>query len=89
MFPFGIFFFLGLSEVFMIALFGYVLNHLMKNSNVSLIYGSIIVITIYILILNSLFYYPLVPKKFDDVFYFIRKNNNSDTRIIINTILFP
>ena len=82
------FFFFGFSKVFMIVLFGYTINHLINNT--SIIYGSIIVITIYIFILSSMFYYSFYPKNFgDEGIFFIHRDNSSNDGIIINTILFP
>lgn len=84
----GEYFYLGIGEVFMIIIFGYLLNHLFNSS--SIVYGAIFVIVLYVLILSSLFYYPIGVKNINEEKYLVLRNQNySSSRVLINTLLFP
>ena len=91
---FEMYFYYGVMEVMMIIVFGYVINHFISST--TLIYGIIILTSIYLVIFSGLLYTPLRYKNIPSSISSNRKekalmwiNNTSHIRIFINTILFP
>ncbi len=88
-FPWSLYFYYGLAQTMMIIVFTYVINNVVKN--VSIIYGIIIGITVYLFINGYLFGLPLTTRDIEgiDNQWLVWGNNNSGNEVFINTILLP
>ena len=86
-FNFLMYFYYGIVSSFFIIIFGYLINHFVKNKTI--IYGIIIIVFLYLFALGNFFYFPLRVRKYNDVNYFTFIHNKGNLRISFNSIIFP
>ena len=84
---YSLYFYYGIMEIISIIIFGYVINHFLPT--IILIYGAIVIISIYLLVFGGLFYSTLRTRTIDGAKRLVWINDNNHLRLFFNGVFLP